>query len=623
MSLFDFPRVNFSGTLTLNPGTANNDDYAANYAIASGPYAGTPLALAESKLVQAQTYGMSDADFINWVQQTQTFNVIGSPGKTAQQVPAEWNYYGDMTIDATATVAGVQTGPNTLYTSADPNAPISALVGATLSFNGGITDVNSEGSPPATQFFMDELTLTGTNGNAVSGVPDKGACQWINFYRNVAEGADAGAGGYIYHVLRKGDGTTIDIPDFPAAAVGVIIRYYIFNTQVGNVPLPGQNPATAQIVGTIAPLMADEEITTGPVGRLMVWNTANIPTPAGASNNSSPANIVMLAPGVLQAANGVISADFSGTFPENYQSPTSNPKYDFGPVGLYVTGGFTPLLIGPVPYTDQDGGNARGWIFDFAANDAVTQALTDPTAIFSLVSDKHGTVLQETSYYFVSNQQSIYAEQNGPGDVFLNQGTTEPATISVYQHGKSLGSSCPPVTVWQYRSIPLEAPGDVMVLTNSFAPGDPLQVDTSQPGNYLFTFTIPDGTNDPPKSYLTYQNPPWITNGPCINLRILPNDEDFSQYYVDPSAPEPVGNDLLTFEVLFEKVLRVYYLLYPAMNAVFPLNDPVKVAARAGAILDRTNMKYWMTTDYMPRTRDLSQSRKTLLQAWCRKVMKK
>ena len=28
MSIFDYPRINFAGQLRLNPGTANNDDYA-------------------------------------------------------------------------------------------------------------------------------------------------------------------------------------------------------------------------------------------------------------------------------------------------------------------------------------------------------------------------------------------------------------------------------------------------------------------------------------------------------------------------------------------------------------------------------------------------------------------
>lgn len=51
MSLFDYPRINFAGTLQLSPGTANNDDYAANYILpkSAGPYAGQPLALIDSK----------------------------------------------------------------------------------------------------------------------------------------------------------------------------------------------------------------------------------------------------------------------------------------------------------------------------------------------------------------------------------------------------------------------------------------------------------------------------------------------------------------------------------------------------------------------------------------------
>ena len=28
MSLFDYPRINFKGEIELDPGTANNDDYA-------------------------------------------------------------------------------------------------------------------------------------------------------------------------------------------------------------------------------------------------------------------------------------------------------------------------------------------------------------------------------------------------------------------------------------------------------------------------------------------------------------------------------------------------------------------------------------------------------------------
>lgn len=115
--------------------------------------------------------------------------------------------------------------------------------------------------------------------------------------------------------------------------------------------------------------------------------------------------------------------------------------------------------------------------------------------------------------------------------------------------------------------------------------------------------------------------PSYITNPPSISLRILPNDEDFSRYYVDPNATAPMGNDQLTFDVVSQNVLRTYYLLYPIMNLDFPLNSESDVAGSAQAILQFTDPKQWMASGYMPRTRDISASRRTLLQAWCRKVL--
>src|SRR3979411_2366731 len=77
MSLFDYPRINFKGTIQLNPGTANNDDYAqqpgALLPASHGPR--QVLGLIDSKTVQPRTYGMSDADFIAWVQKAHTFDI--------------------------------------------------------------------------------------------------------------------------------------------------------------------------------------------------------------------------------------------------------------------------------------------------------------------------------------------------------------------------------------------------------------------------------------------------------------------------------------------------------------------------------------------------------------------
>ncbi len=643
MSLFDYPRIHFKGTILLNPATANNDDYAQQPGAAMlpasyGAHAGQILGLMDSKAVQPRTYGMSDPDFIAWVQKAHAFDVSGSPGKSRQIVPAEWNYYGGMDSKIlNAAVIGVQVGAGQVHSAVSPGVPATAVIGSTVNYAGHITDVNSEGSPPATQFFIDSLTLQNGATTFLKGSPSKGACQWLNFYRNVNLTADGGAGGYVYHVMRKSDaGTSIQLPGFDDPRIaGVICRYYLYRFSSGasnNAALEAlyaakQNPATLEIVGTFAPLFASEKIVTGPVGRLLVSDVAQIPTPKGTSNNGNN-GIVALAPAVLQRNGDTIAADFCGTFPDYFQ-PGANPKYDFGAVTLTVAGAPGSASIGPVDYADTDSGDRRGWIFDFdiSSNAAARQVLQDPGAQFRLQHAEYGTVLAETDYYFVSNQQGIYAEQYGAGDSFLNQGTNEPATLSVYHRGRELSAAeCPPITVWQYRSVPIQSPGDVEAIATNVKPGQPIQVDTSQPGNRLFTFGIdtaaqPLPAGFPPKSYNDFMGPPFITNAPSISLRILPNDEDFSRYYVDPKASEPKGNEQLTFDVVYQKVLRTYYLLYPLMNAIFPLNSEAEVAKRAQAILQVTDPKLWMSIAFMPRTRDMSASRRTLLQAWCRKVL--
>ena len=645
MSLFDFPRIHFKGTIQLNPGTANNDDYAQQPGAALlpssyGPYAGQVLGLIESKTVQARTYGKSDADFIEWVQTAHQFDVAGSPGKSMQVIPAEWNYYGGMDSEILeAAVIGVQTGPGQLYSAVSADVPATAVIGAMLTYSGNITDVNSEGSPPATQFFIDSLTLQNSTATFLNGRASKGACQWLNFYRNVNLTADGGSGGYVYHVMRKDDaGTTIRLPGFDDPQIaGVICRYYLYRRSggaSGNAAIEAlykkqqSNPAILEIVGTFAPLFARERIVTGPVGRLLVSNVAQIPTPPGSRNNGN--GFIALAPTVLQRNGDTISADCAGAFPDYFQTDSgTNPKYDFGPVTLTVASAAGSVVIGPIDYADTGSGDRKGWIFDFdiSSNAAAQQVLKDPGATFTLQHAKYGAVLAEQDYYFVSNQQGVYAEQHGRGDAFLNQGTHEPITLAVYHRGRELTGDCPPITVWQYRSVPIQSPGDVEAIATNFKPGQHLQVDTSQPGNVLFTFSIDDAAHPapagfPPTSYNTFMMPPYITNAPSISLRILPNDEDFSSYYVDPGAKEPVGNDRLTFDVVFQKVLRTYYLLYPAMNSVFPLNSEAHVAQRAQGILRVTDPTQWMSLSFMPRTRDMSASRRTLLHAWCRKVLR-
>jgi hypothetical protein len=86
-------------------------------------------------------------------------------------------------------------------------------------------------------------------------------------------------------------------------------------------------------------------------------------------------------------------------------------------------------------------------------------------------------------------------------------------------------------------------------------------------------------------------------------------------------APKIRRHDRLTFEVVYEKVLRTYYLLYPVIIPYVRLNSEPDVRKHAKGILRTTERSIWMSIDYMPRTRDMSFSRTRLLRAWCRKVL--
>lgn len=626
MSIFDYPRINVYGTIRLNPGTANNDDYAASATLPAswGPFAGEALGLIDSKQVKARTYGQSDADFLQWAQKAQPFDTANG---TQEIIPAEWNFYGDMSSQNVTTngqssirVVGVQVG--------DSGVDLDGCIGADLDYSGSITDINPEGSPPATQFFFDQIALGPSGSPLIQAELSKGTGQWINFYRNVNIVADGGAGSYVYHALR---GAKVNIPGWEKlGAVGVVFRYYLYRAQLVNpdgatnagieklYESEETNPKDLEIVGTFTPLYADETITAAPTGRLLTHDVPNITTPTSHNNGGGK---VALGPGVLHRQGDRLTADLSGTFPDNYDPKSgANPKFDFGPAQLVAVNGTEQATVGPVPYQDTDAGNAAGWLFDFDLSNSDAKQLVDKAGTtFKLVSENFGDVLEEADYYFVSNQQAVYAQQHGPGDSFYNEGSNEPATIAVFHRGEELtAENCPPITVWEYRSVPLQSPGDAVAISTSFLPGQKLQVDTDKPGNRLLTFTIGDAAR-PPKSYSTFMNPPWVTNAPQISIRILPN-EDYDRYFVDPSSDKPVGNGQLTFDIVYEHVLQVYYLLYPTMNFL-PLNSPVAVGRHAKVIIERTDPKLWMSTGYMPRTRDLSDSRRRLLQAWCRKVL--
>ena len=294
--------------------------------------------------------------------------------------------------------------------------------------------------------------------------------------------------------------------------MGVICRYYLYRRSGGassNADIEAlyekqqSNPATLEIVGTFAPLFADERIVTGPVGRLLISNVAQIPTPPGSNNNGN--GFIALAPAVLQRNGNTISADFSGTFPDDFQTDSgANPKFDFGPVSLWVANAAERVSSGrsttPTPIPAIAAGGSSTSISRRMQRPGGSWRI--PMRRFSLQHEQYGTILAETDYYFVSNQQGIYAEQHGARRLFPEPGDHRAGhRLGLPSRPRTDADDCPPITVWQYRSVPIQSPGDVEAIATNFKPGQQLQVDTSQPGNFLFTFSIDDPGHPAPAAF--------------------------------------------------------------------------------------------------------------------------
>lgn len=104
-----------------------------------------------------------------------------------------------------------------------------------------------------------------------------------------------------------------------------------------------------------------------------------------------------------------------------------------------------------------------------------------------------------------------------------------------------------------------------------------------------------------------------------LSVRTLPADDDLAAV---PDAD-------LSWELVYEKVLRHYHAISPRMSTIIDLSDRDSVRTFAARILEVTDIDASPDHDppafesarYMPVTRDLSANRRQLLRRYCTKVL--
>jgi len=138
-------------------------------------------------------------------------------------------------------------------------------------------------------------------------------------------------------------------------------------------------------------------------------------------------------------------------------------------------------------------------------------------------------------------------------------------------------------------------------------------------------FIVKDGASDPAIPFSFALNQAQIDF--LAPLRVLPLDmqlqKDFVNYwndiYKNKDAPEAIWDDFI-----YPRVLKTFYYLYPIMNKFMPLNSRTRVEGAVDQLIRLISKEYQEeSTLAMPITRDLSQSRRAVLELWAQKLVKR
>ncbi|OAB54290.1 hypothetical protein [Pseudomonas thivervalensis] len=145
------------------------------------------------------------------------------------------------------------------------------------------------------------------------------------------------------------------------------------------------------------------------------------------------------------------------------------------------------------------------------------------------------------------------------------------------------------------------------------------------PGFPTLRFFVKDGDSDPaipfsfplPQAYIDFLTP----------LRVLPLDmqlqQDFINYWNTVYKNKDAATELWE-GFLYPRILQTFYYLYPIMNKYMPLNSQARVEGAIDQLIVLISKPYQEeSTLSMPITRDMSQSRRAVLELWAKKLVKR
>lgn len=576
MSYLNGPRINFWGGGSTNVDTANN--------------AGDGIVDLVNTLVLVDR---PDGDVVD---------ILRSPTLTGGLQPyytmAGWNYYGDHQVAWLGAKVSSAGAPGAVSQS-------DKLVDLPVYLLGSVDPVSGEGpyggpvmvdldptSSQSTQIYVGGLQIGGGATPALKVVADTRCHSHFLGLRYSTQDTrppyltpgSAWANGTFQLAFPREAITHFDASYPTLAAIvnapgarGIVVRFCMFEFMPGMSTADllanyaanynDSNPSLGRIIGTVGPWFQGEPATCPP-GRLL--------QNGGLGGAQGVAHLDAAAPRLTLDLSSALQGSAIRTDPKNTTGPIG-PNVDYG--DLRIGTGGTVLATTPSLPADY---YLFGGVYDVALDAAAAAALA--AGPITITGSAGHLQIAESALRVYSDDRNVYLDDVGGR-----------ATLDL-----------------QVRHLGGPLPGEVTLTLDQGASG------TLSAGGFLDApnaVTVPAGAtsvqvevkdNGGPAGFVALNVTVGGATAYFINVRKYPAD-DFSKEI------EAGG---LTWEFVYDRTLRYYYVLFPAMSKRIPLNDEPTIRATAGEIIKRLGPKYHDTTLRMPVTRSMSPGKAALLTAF-------
>lgn len=596
MSILNGPRVNFWGGISTDVSVPNNSP-----TLPTGPTSRMELFDLTTSTVAPTAQGYSD---------DQLYALINAPdpeiGPDSRYTAGGWNHYGEHVVTLQNALISSQGSPGNIALNGD-------LIGQPVYLLGSVVPGTGQGPYSGPMMVDLDPTATTTTQIFVGGlqIGNGSTPQLLIRWDTVCSSFDVGS--------RVLDPQRMDAPmsfhgcgtfqlTFPLSSIvsynpdsvglkalieapgatGIVLRFVMFEMcptltteQLNADYAAGQfspNPSIGRIIGTLATAYANEPLICPPGRQLLNPDTETA--------------------AYAEVANGLLSIDMVNLIPkqtfrvrrDDIISPIG-PNADFGTVNIAV-GTDTLASFAPTDPQLQDY-YLYGGLIDVPLNAAQQQQVQNtPLNISTPGSASNGKLsAPESPYRVYSDQRNNYLAPDSPG-------------VQVTLQARYLGGAVPtdtPISI---------VPGPTNLYTENQY-WDFLQFPTE--------LTVPAGRSSISFNVVPDTGSSGLAGFTTLTCTINDNPacQTFNNFrkYARTDFGIPSGS-IITWDQVYENVLRFHYLAFPAMSRYIQLNQQDAVMGFKQAILTRISPEYQNTTLYMSVVRSMSPSQRSLLTAY-------